>query len=105
MKLKTEEKHLQQKIDQLYKRQRTINASLNEQIAVLRSRHYKITSRLYQLKKARMRRCKHDFDDYVKRWNPRDDASFKYWVTCRKCGADIGHIEHDGTFTKRVTYY
>ena len=48
----------------------------------------------------KQKRCKHDYEDTRKSWNARDDASFEFWVFCKKCDADIGCIEFGGKFRR-----
>ena len=86
-------KNLERKESTLYKRIHKIEG----EIKVLDSQKFKqqiiIQNRIY----AKQKRCKHN--DGVRRTiNSRDDASFKYWLFCRKCGADMGSEgEPDGT--------
>lgn len=93
------------KISGLRTKQLKMQEKYQLMIDKLKAKQFKVSQRLSHLKKLRQMKCKHDFNNPVKRLNPRDDASFKYWCSCSKCGCDIGHVNFDGTFEKQVWIY
>lgn len=72
---------------------------LNDEIEGLRKLSFKQEMILSDRKQQKQKRCKHNGDIY-KSCNARDDASFKSWVFCKKCDADIGCIEFNGNFKR-----
>lgn len=67
--------------------------------AKIRTLKYKVSAiemRLGNLEKARQKRCKHD-GGMKKNFNARDDASFKYWLFCKKCDLHVGHENFNGS--------
>ena len=86
-------KNLERKENTRYKRIHKIEGEIN----VIEELMFKQQTRIQNRIKAKQKRCKHN--DGVRRTiNSRDDASFKYWLFCKKCGADMGSEgEPDGT--------
>ena len=78
-------KNIQRKEDTLYRRINKIEA----EIQVLNSQKFKQHTRIQNRIYAKQKRCKHN-DGVRRTLNCRDDASFKYWLFCKKCGADMG---------------
>lgn len=72
---------------------------INQEIVELRKEMRKIEWKLVILKEARQKRCKHN-GEIEKTYNARSDASFKYWLHCKKCGFRIGHENFDGLIIK-----
>jgi len=86
-------KNLERKQSTLYK---SID-KIEEKIEILQSQKFKQQSRIYKRTEAKQKRCKHN-DGVRRSLNCRDDASFKYWLFCKKCGADMGSEgEPDGS--------
>ena len=86
-------KNLERKESTLYKRIHKIE----KEIDVLNNQMFKQQMRIQNKVKAKQKRCKHK-DGVRRTLNCRDDASFKYWLFCKKCGADMGSEgEPDGS--------
>jgi len=73
---------------------------LKDEIDALRKLSFKQEMILSDRKTQKQKRCKHDYVDTRRTRNVRDDASFEYWVFCKKCDADIGCIDFNGKFRR-----
>lgn len=78
-------KNLERKENTLYKRVHKIE----KQIDVLNDQMFKQQMRINKRLEAKQKRCKHN-EGNRRTLNCRDDASFKYWLFCKKCGKDMG---------------
>ncbi len=78
-------KNLERKQTTLYKHIHKIE----EEIETLSSQKFKQQMRISKRTEAKQKRCKHN-EGNRRTLNCRDDASFKYWLFCKKCGADMG---------------
>jgi len=86
-------KQLERKESTLYKRIHKIEG----EIEVLNSQKFKQQGRIYKRIEAKQKRCNHN-EGNRRTLNCRDDASFKWWLHCKKCGADTGSEgEPDGS--------
>lgn len=73
---------------------------LKDEIDALRKLSFKQEMILSDRKTQKQKRCKHDYEDIRRTRNIRDDASFKFWVFCKKCDADIGCIDFNDKFRR-----
>ncbi len=71
--------------DILYARIHKIEKEIDDLVSQMFKQQMRIQNRI----KAKQKRCKHN-DGVRRTLNCRDDASFKYWLFCKKCGADMG---------------
>lgn len=86
-------KNLERKQNTLYKR---IHKTEGE-IGVLNEQMWKQQTRIQNRMRAKQKRCKHN-GGRRRSLNCRDDASFKWWLFCEKCGKEMGHEgEPDGS--------
>lgn len=92
---------IERKIDCKEEKKERINEKIDSEICELKKEISKIRTKLWALETARQKRCKHN-GEIGKRSNSRDDASFEYWLFCRKCKLDVGHQNHDGTIEYNV---
>jgi len=84
--------NLKRKIERKWRKIEKINTEIKE----LRENISKAERKLNILEIARQEKCKHN-GEIGKRINPRSDASFRYWLFCKKCGKDVGHQYFDGS--------
>ncbi len=77
---------LERKEKTLYKRIHKIE----DEIKTVDNQMFKQQMRINNRTKAKQKRCKHN-EGNRRTLNCRDDASFKYWLHCNKCGADRGY--------------
>ena len=86
-------KQLERKQETLYKRSHKIDSQLSAIGDQMFKQHMRINNKI----KAKQKRCKHN-GGKRRTLNCRDDASFKYWLFCDKCGKEMGSEgEPDGT--------
>lgn len=94
-KLKQEQQNTQKQFDKELKKLRDRINKLQQKMDILnkessklyfesRKKHYYYEEKIQKI-------CKHDKYPVRKRENMRDDASFKYWVSCSCCGIDLRH--------------
>ncbi len=79
-------KNLERKQNTLYKRIHKIEGEID----VLSSQRFKQQMRISKRIEARQKRCKHN-EGKRRTLNCRDDASFKWWLFCKRCGKEMGH--------------
>jgi len=79
-------KNLERKENTLYKRIHKIEGEID----VLDSQKFKQEMRIQKRIEAKQKRCKHN-GGRRRTLNCRDDASFKWWLFCDKCGKEMGH--------------
>ena len=84
--------NLKRKIERKWGKIEKINTEIKE----LKESISKAERKLSILERARQKKCKHD-GEIGRRPNPRSDASFRYWLFCKKCGKEIGHQHFDGS--------
>lgn len=94
-KLKDRIKRIERIIDRKETKKNKISEKIDSEICELKNQISKAETKLSNLKSARQKRCKHD-EEIGRRSNSRDDASFEYWLFCRKCGLDVGVQDFDG---------
>jgi len=64
-------------------------SKLEDEIEDIRKLSFKQEMILSDRITQKQKRCKHN-DGVRRTLNCRDDASFKWWLFCKKCGADMG---------------
>lgn len=79
-------KNLERKENTLYNHIHKIE----EKIETLHSQKFKQRIRIQKRIEAKQKRCKHN-EGNRRTLNCRDDASFKWWLFCKKCGKEMGH--------------
>lgn len=92
-------KNEQIRIEKQYKKQLSKIKSqiyiLQDKLSVLDKEysriHFEMRQKHYEYEHKIQKICKHDKYPVRKRENMRDDASFKYWVSCSNCGIDLRH--------------
>lgn len=77
-------KTIRNKINKLQERISILDKESSKVYSLSRTKHYLYEEKIQKL-------CRHDKYPVRKRENLRDDASFKYWVSCSNCNADLPH--------------
>jgi len=87
MKLKIEEKKYTNQMHRLEEKKRKFVNKIDTQVETIRKKRFKIALRLSHLRQLTEDNCHHKKEHGREKWrNMRDDASFEWYVACKKCG-------------------
>lgn len=88
-------KEIDVKKDRIRKREQKLIKLLKEVEEISSHLYYVKSSLKYEYEEKIQKLCDHKKHPVRKSLNMRDDASFKYWVYCSNCDADLGHTDSD----------